>query len=221
MQPTGAYSADRASALSGVPRSTIHYWSRHDLLVPGVSTEKVKLWSHADLMGLRIIYWLRQRKTSDAGAEVPRTSMRAIRRALGRLRELDAPLWELEQASVWVDGKGDIHVKGPGGPETLAGQMVVADAINLIAPFSTREGLSGPDLVRPRPELRIVPGRLSGSPHVVDTRLETRALYALDRDGLDSSAIRTLYPYVTAKQIAEALDLERQLEANLAIRDAA
>jgi uncharacterized protein (DUF433 family) len=186
-----------------------------------VSTEKVKLWSHADLMGLRIIYWLRQRKTSDAGGEVPRTSMKAIRRALGRLRALDAQLGELDQPSLWVDESGDIQVKGPGGPETLAGQMVVADAINLIAPFSTKEGLRGPDLVRPRPELRIAPGRLSGSPHLVHTRLETRALYALDRDGLDASAIRMLYPYVTAKQLAEALDLERQLEANLAIRDAA
>ena len=97
----------------------------------------------------------------------------------------------------------------------------VADAIDLIAPFSTREGLRGPDLVRLRPELRIVSGRPSGSPHVVHTRLETRTLYTLSRDGLDCTAIRQLYPYVTEKQLAEALDLERQLEANLAIRDAA
>jgi uncharacterized protein (DUF433 family) len=34
-------------------------------------------------------------------------------------------------------------------------------------------------------------------------------------------SIRALYPYVTEKQLDEALDLERQLEANLAIRDAA
>ena len=83
------------------------------------------------------------------------------------------------------------------------------------------EGLRGPDLVRPRPDLRIVPGRLSGSPHVVHTRLETRAIYALNLDGLDSVAIRTLYPYVTEAQVAQALDLERQLEDNLAIRIAA
>jgi len=220
MPPTGAYNADRASALSGVPRSTIHYWSRHELLAPAVSAERVKLWSYADLMGLRIIYWLRQRKTDAAGAEIPPTSMKVIRRALDRLRRLDAPLWD-DQASVWVDGRGNLHVRGPAGPETLAGQTLVADTINLIAPFSTREGLRGPDLVRPRPELRIVPGRLSGSPHVVHTRLETRALYALDRDGLDSAGIRALYPYVTETQLAQALDLEQQLEANLAIRIAA
>jgi uncharacterized protein (DUF433 family) len=98
---------------------------------------------------------------------------------------------------------------------------LVADAINLIAPFSTKEGLRGLDLVQPRPDLRIVPGRLSGSPHVAHTRLETRAIYALNRDGLDSAATRTLYPYVTEAQVAQALDLERQLEENLAIRIAA
>jgi hypothetical protein len=111
-----------------VPRSTIHYWSRHELLAPAVSAERVKLWSYADLMGLRIIYWLRQRKTDAAGAEIPPTSMKVIRRALDRLRKLDAPLWD-DQASVWVDGHGNLHVKGPAGPETLAGQTLVAEGI--------------------------------------------------------------------------------------------
>jgi uncharacterized protein (DUF433 family) len=221
MQPTGAYTADRTSALSGVPKSTIHYWARTELLVPSVSVSKVKLWSHADLMGLRIIYWLRQQKTDVAGAEVPKTSMRAIRNALGRLRALEEPLWHPEQVSIWVDGDGGLLVRGPAGPETLAGQTLVPGAIDLIAPFETREGLHGPNLAIPRPELRIVPGRLSGSPHVVHTRLETRAIFALRRDGLTDTAIRALYPYLTEAQLTQALDLEEQLEANLAVRVAA
>jgi uncharacterized protein (DUF433 family) len=221
MDSSGAYSAERASALSGVPRSTIHYWARTRVLVPSVSEERVKLWSYADLMGLRVIYWLRQQKTDDLGAAIPRTSMGAIRRALAKLRSLHEPLWHPEQASIWVANDGQIHVRGPGGPEDLRGQKLVPSGINLIAPFPTREGLRGPDLARPRPELRIAPGRLSGSPHVVHTRLETRALYALHRDGLDASTVRALYPYVSDVQLRQALDLESQLEANLAIRDAA
>lgn len=221
MQPTGAYNAERASALSGVPRSTIHYWSRADVLVPSVSASRVKLWSYADLMALRIIYWLRQRKTDAAGAEIPASTMRATRHALGRLRDLDEPLWHLADASIWVDADGEIHVRGPAGPETLVGQIVIPDAINLVAPFTTREGLRGPDLAKPRPDLRIAPGRLSGSPHVMHTRLETRALFALSRDGLDAPAICALYPYVTAEQLTQALELEVQLEENLAIRVAA
>lgn len=216
MDPTGAYDAERASALSGVPKSTIHYWARTDLLVPSVSVERVKLWSHADLVGLRLIYWLRRTKTREMGPSIPRTGMRAIRLALSKLRKLPDP--PAPESSLWINGAGKIYVRNAAGTaETLEGQLALAGAINLIAPFSTDEGLKGPDLLRPRPELRIVPGKLSGSPHIVDTRLETRAIYALGRDGLDETAIGKLYPFVTPKQIAEALDLERQLAKNIAI----
>lgn len=217
MDPTGAYSADRASALSGVPKSTIHYWARTDVLEPSVSASRVRLWSYADLMGLRIIYWLRQQKTDAEGAEVPATSMRAIRRALGRLRSLREPLWHPDDASIWVNVDGEVHVRGPGGPETLGGQTVLADALNLLAPFPTKEGLRGPDLAIPRLELRILPGRLSGSPHVVRTRLETRALFALHREGLGNKVIRSLYSGLTEAQLTQAIELEQQLEDNLAV----
>jgi len=221
VEPTGAYTAERASALSGVPRSTIHAWARTEVLVPSVSAERVKLWSYADLMALRIIYWLRQRKTDEAGSEIPATSMQAIRRALARLRALGAPLWRAEGTSLWVDADGEVHVRGPAGFETRQGQLFLPGTLDLVAPFTTREGLRGPDLVRPRPALSIAPGKLSGSPHIAHTRLETRVLRALERDGLDIAAIQELYPCVAAPAIAEALDLERQLEGNLAIRIAA
>jgi uncharacterized protein (DUF433 family) len=146
MDGVGAYTGDRAAALSGVPKSTIHWWARNDVLVPSVSATRVMLWSYADLMGLRVIYWLRQRKTTKLGVEVPRTSMPAVRRALKQLR--------------------------------------------------------------------------GGSPHVVHTRLETRALAALASDGFDNAAIRRLYPYVSMPQIEQALDLEQQLADNLGKRAA-
>jgi uncharacterized protein (DUF433 family) len=53
-----------------------------------------------------------------------------------------------------------------------------------------------------------VPGKVSGSPHVVNTRLETRALAALTTDGFEVEGIHRLYPYVTAAQIWQALELE-------------
>jgi uncharacterized protein (DUF433 family) len=221
MLSTGAYNADRAAALSGVPRSTVHYWARTKLIVPSVSGERVKLWAYGDLVALRVVYWLRQRKTANTGAQIPATSMKVIRRALAHLGKLEAPFGHDGQGSIWVDAGGELYVRSNAGPETVHGQTVIPDAIDLIAPFTTQEGLRGPNLVAPRPQLRIVPGRLSGAPHIVHTRLETRALFALDRDGLYARAIRSLYPFLTDTQLAEALDLERQLEANLAIRDAA
>jgi uncharacterized protein (DUF433 family) len=210
----GAYTAERASALSGVPKSTIHWWARNEILVPSVSPTKVKLWSFADLMSLRIIYWLRRRKTTEAGVDIPATSMTAVRRALEALAKLEIPLWQ-EEPSVLVDDAGAIYVATPGGPQTSTGQRVSDDLIDLIRPFETEGGIRGPDLARPRPELRIVPGRLGGSPHVRGTRVETCALAALADDGFDTQRIHDLYPYLTVEQIGQAIDLERQLTENL------
>jgi uncharacterized protein (DUF433 family) len=216
MDPTGAYTADRAAALSGVPKSTIHWWDRQKILVPSVSAERVKLWSYADLMGLRVIYWLRQRKTTDLGYDIPRTSMPAVRNALDALRDLGAPIWKpgSEQA-LFVDGAGHIYLRRPEGVQNLDGQLGEEALLDLIAPFETHEGTRGPDLVRPRPELRIVPGKLGGSPHVVGTRNETCALAALAKDDFSTDGILSLYPHLTREQIEQAIDLERQLHDNL------
>ncbi len=218
MDETGAYTAERASALSGVPQSTIRWWANHDVLVPSVSRSKVALWSYRDLMSIRVLYWLRRRKTTTAGAAIPRSSMKSVRRALTQLRSFEMPLVdELGHVSVRVNGDGDIYIETRRGPETVLGQLGHGDLIDLIAPFDTREGLHGPDLARPRPELRISPGKLGGSPHVAHTRVETRALSALADDGLNVATINRLYAYLTGTQIAEALDLETQLQKNLHI----
>jgi uncharacterized protein (DUF433 family) len=224
MDTTGAYTADRASALSGVPKSTIHWWARNDVLEPSVSVSKVKLWSYADLMGLRVIYWLRQQKTTAHGVDIPATSMGAVKQALAELRALEIPLWQADRPSVVVNGRGRVYLQAhlkAGGLQTTAGQLAHETLIDLVAPFSTREGLKGPDLLRPRPELRIVPGKLSGSPHVAHTRVETCALAALAADGLSTARIVALYAYLTKKQIAEAVALEKQLTENLAYSAAA
>ena len=215
MDAVGAYTAERAAALSGVPKSTIHWWARHDVLVPSVSAKRVMLWSYADLMGLRVIYWLRQRKVTKLGVEVPRTSMPAVRRALKDLRALDLSIWDRGRPALLVDANGQVHVKAEAGVHNLDRQVVSDDLLDLIAPFTTAEGTHGPDLATPRTELRIIPGKLSGSPHVAHTRLETRALAALARDGFDVARIQQLYPYVSTGQIDQALDLERQLDDNL------
>jgi uncharacterized protein (DUF433 family) len=220
MDALGAYTADRAAALSGVPKSTMHWWARHDVLIPSVSATKVMLWSYSDLMALRVIYWLRQRKTTTRGVEIPGTSMPAVRRALKALRELNLSLWDDGRPSVVVDASGRLHVNHPRAVHDLSGQVVRADMLDLIAPFSTREGTCGPDLVTPRVDLRIAPGRLSGSPHIVHTRLETRALAALSVDGFELAAIQRLYPYVASAQIEQALELEKQLDNNLTRRAA-
>jgi uncharacterized protein (DUF433 family) len=213
----GAYTAERASALSGVPKSTIHYWARNDILVPSVSPERVKLWSYPDLMGLRTIYWLRQSKTAQDGYSVPATSMQVVRRALNALRELDLELFSEERGpSVAVNRRGELYFT-TAGVTSVHGQHVIAgEWLDLIAPFETELGRA-PDLHAPRPTLRIVPGKLSGSPHILKTRIETIALAALEQRGLIEEKIATLYPIAPRQAIAEALDLEHQLQGTVPV----
>ena len=220
MVQRGAYPADRAAALSGVPLSTVHWWARHDVLVPSISAQKIKLWSYPDLMGLRVIYWLRQVKEAPDGVAVPRTAMPAVRRALSQLAELDLRLWSEETGpAVRVDRGGNIIVTSQPDAEAPNRQRALDagsdDLLSVIDPFRSKEGTRGPDLLRPRPLLRIVPGKLGGSPHVAHTRLESQALGALAASGLSEPKIYQLYPGVEHAAIDEALDLERQLEHNL------
>jgi uncharacterized protein (DUF433 family) len=74
----------------------------------------------------------------------------------------------------------------------------------------------GPDLLCPRPALRIVPGKLGGEPHLAGTRLTTRSVAALARRGLDPGQIAGLFPDHAKGAIAEAIELERQLAAFVA-----
>lgn len=214
----GSYTADRASALSGVPKSTVHYWARNEILVPSVSASKVKVWSYTDLMALRTIYWLRRRKIGEEGWDIPASTMPAIRRALGLLADLDLELWTVESGpSVLVDGNGELFVNVPGtGPETADGGLrpLDTDAFDLIAPLQTRT-LNAPDLHAPRPTLRILPGKLSGAPHIANTRIETLAISALAERGFDTARIEKLYPRTPPMALVEAVDLERQLSANV------
>jgi uncharacterized protein (DUF433 family) len=212
----GAYTAERASALAGVPRSTIHYWARTEVLVPSVSPERLKLWSYPDLMGLRTIYWLRQTKTAEDGAAIRATSMPTVRKALRGLQELDLALWTEENGpSVAVDRSGQVFFDAAGEVTTLAGQHPLdRDLLDLIAPFETEEGVA-PNLYAPRPSLRIVPGKLSGSPHIMKTRIETVALAALEERGLTEAKIAKLYPMAPPVAIRDALDLEHQLQPHL------
>jgi uncharacterized protein (DUF433 family) len=213
----GAYPAERAAALAGVPLSTLHYWARNEILVPSVSPTKVKFWSYTDLMGLRTIYWLRQRKITTEGSQVPATTMPAVRRALNFLKQLDLELWTEEGGpTVKVDPGGRILVElVPGQVETAQGERPLdPEMLDLIAPFATRSA-NGPDLQRPRQHLRIVPGKLSGSPHIAHTRLETVTVAALRMRGFGQDKVEQLYPKVAPIGLVEAVDLERQLNRNL------
>lgn len=216
---SASYPAERAAALAGIPRSTLYYWARTGLVPPSVSFQKIKRWSYADLLVLRLVDWLRRDKPrGDEERDLPRASMAQIRRELARAEELGERLMDTG-FSVEVDPVGRLHF-GTSLAEKwieLGGgrRQYEAGALDLIRPFEFHVGVIGPDLVRPGETLRIVPGKLSGEPHVEATRIQTQAIGALEARGLDPGSILELYPDLGMENVAAAITLEHRLAENL------
>lgn len=206
----GCYEAVRAAALSGVPLSTMYWWARHGIVVPSVSPTKEKMWSYADLMALRIVSWLRHTK----GEELPASPMPRVRQALALLADLGIDLWNPTSADtspLLVDAGGFIYIKQGDVVLNSSGHpaLLPAEVLKLTAPFN-EAGLRAPDLVMPRPHLRIVPSKVSGEPHLEHSRITTLTIAALASRGYSTGRIAALYD-VSEEAVGEALELEEQL----------
>jgi hypothetical protein len=106
--------------------------------------------------------------------------MPKVRKALALLDELGLDPWSQGAGAgspLLVDRAGEIYVRASEGMLNRHRQPVLLseDVLGLTAPFESA-GLSGPDLLRPRPHLRIVPSKVAGEPHVEHSRLTTRPL---------------------------------------------
>lgn len=210
----GCYQAPRAAALAGVPLSTVYDWAKKRVVVPSLSEERPKLWSYGDLMGLRIVYWLRHPKKS---ADVPASPMRQVRDALESLEAEGVDLWSVDAAGhsspLYVDRQGTIIVRDDAGAREASEQgLLNPDVFELLGPFDTGE-MWGPDLRRPMPHVRIVPGKVSGEPHLDQSRLTSAAVVALADRGFSVSQIHKLYPDESVEALSEAVELERRLAA--------
>jgi uncharacterized protein (DUF433 family) len=221
MEIGGAYTAERAAALSGVPKRTIYHWAKNRYLVPSVSQSPL-LWSYTDLLALRTIYWLRRPKKA-FDRDIPATSMSKVRRALEDLRNLDLDLFEDGRPVVAVTLGGEIavDVKALALQRAGDGQYIERDLVDLLGPFEGLEGMHGPDLAWPRPTVQIVPRKISGAPHVAGTRLPTQSIFALFRRGFDVERLAKVYPFIDRKALSDSISLEEQLTHNLSLKRAA
>ena len=220
MEIGGAYSTERAAALSGVPKSTAYYWARKGLLLPSVSQKPV-LWSYTDLLALRTIYWLRQPKVAFE-RDVPATSMSKVRRALQQLKALDLEPLDGGRAAIAVTLTGEVVINSDAMPlQRVDGQYLARELVNIVGPFEGLEGTRGPDLLWPRPTVQILPGKISGAPHIAGTRLPTQSISALAERGFSVDQLVKIYPFVSRDALAESLDLEAQLKWNVDLKRAA
>ena len=195
----GVYDGHRTAALAGVPYSTLHYWAREGIVVPSISPDRIRLWSWTDLLKLRAVTWLRKQR--HVGMPRVRALLDDIESAgLGHV-----PLQRL----VLVSFGGDVFLRIEDKVVRLdeGRQIGVEELLDLIAPFDT-----GPDLLRPRPLLRILPGKLSGQPHVEDTRIGSLNIYSLHRSGYSIADITASYPTLADAPVDQAIDLETSLD---------
>ncbi len=210
----GCYEARRAAALSGVPLSTVYRWARQGTVVPSVSPSRQKLWSYADLMALRIVYWLRHPKSGRV-KEIPASPMSQVREALEELEQRGLDIWaenEWQQGSpLRVDSGGRLHLTD-GWTAGVSGQIALAEILDLLGPFEVGDD-HGPGLIRPRSRLRIIPGKVSGEPHIEGSRITTQTVAALYRRMGNKKAVAALYPETAPEAIVQSVDLEKVLAA--------
>ena len=158
----GCYEGSRAAALSGVPVSTVYLWARTGVVKPSVSPTKIKLWSYADLMALRIVYWLRHPKNHPKKGQssyIAASPMQRVRDGLAELERHGLDIWDDSgshpDSPLRVDSSANIFVVDE-NVARLGGQQPLTGMLDLLGPFES-DGRWGPDLVRPRPNLRIIP----------------------------------------------------------------
>ena len=87
------------------------------------------------------------------------------------------------------------------------------DVLDVLGPFDIEKGTWGPDLRQPMPHLRIVPGKVSGEPHLAHSRLTTQSVATLADRGFSLDDIKRLYPDESPDGLSEAIELERRLAA--------
>ena len=209
----GRYSAERASQLSGIPKSTVYNWRRERILEPDFTVATPVMWSYRDLVLLRLLAWLRQ-----GGMQRPLAAkkIRYVKKKLSSgagIRLIHATRQDLV-----LD---DAH--GTAFDDDRDNLLPSSDFYGLLATFDLHEPIKelrsshdrpvwAPNLVTPSEHSFISPWVMAGDPCVERTRIPTAAIYALRSErALPVGAIVELYPGLTAQAAQDAIRLEGRL----------
>lgn len=207
-RPMGRYTVDRASQLSGVPRSTLYHWAKVGHLVPDFGSWDPMQWSYRDLVLSRLFVRIRSKGMAPA---VTSAEVKKIRRDLSR-GTLD-PTSPIRATKIGVF-TGDRHVDRLTGAQAMPTVLQMLDPFYLDDPVDDDLHMWGPSLVRPSHWTALSPGVVGGEPTIRMTRIPTAALYALNVErGLDDKEIAGLYE-VGVAAVTDGLGLERAIRGD-------
>lgn len=211
--PRGRYAAERASQLSGVPKSTVYDWRRAKVYEPDFTDASPTTWSYRDLVLLRLLAWLRQ-----GGMDRPLASekVQLVKSQLSAGIEVQYIHATATDVILNGDHRGDVV-------DDRHNLLPFSDFYRLLNTFDLHEPIEelqsarrgpiwAPDLVTPSEHTFISPWVLAGDPCVERTRIPTSAILALRVErALPVEAITELYPGLTVEAANDAIELERRL----------
>lgn len=221
--PRGRYVADRASQLSGVPKSTVYDWRRKRVFVPDFNEASPVAWSFRDLVLLRLMAWLRQggmpRPTAaDKVRSVKDQPSNGVDVRLIHATKTDVVLESADNRPVHDDRENLLPSSDFYG---LLGTFDLHEPIDELRRAGDRS-IWAPDLVTPSAHSFISPWVMAGDPCIDRTRIPTSSLYALRTErSLPTLAILKLYPDLTPEAVDDAIELESRLNADGIARTAA
>ncbi len=194
MTSKGFYTAAEASRLSKVPRSTIDYWARTELIVPSQRRSRPRLYSFEDLRDLVVAHKLREQ-----GAGV-----RDQRAALKYVREVD-DISRLAEANFRVHEGQLVHVH-PGDERPVAPHKGGQFFLSMREVFETLGSTDGASIstLHPAPRITIDPEVRGGTPVIDGTRVPAELVAEMAEQGMTDKEIIRQYPMLSSADIKAA-----------------
>lgn len=202
----GVYGSRLAAKLADVTLRQLRYWVAQGLIQPSIHRAGRggrDLFSYTDLVQARVIGRLRKE----------RKTLRLIRRAIVYLRETLPGDEQWHTKSLVVDSTGLLTLMDPGEVVNTTHESPGQKVFTLFLGEVARELLKAGDELSIGRELEVNTSIQGGSPVIKGTRIPTRLIGELLREGVGAQKITNLYPTVTSAAISAAKEFERQLAA--------
>lgn len=206
-----AFTLEHASRVTGIPESTIRYWSDTGILKPSlVNTRRGgafgRIYSFRDLVGLRTISELRNAFG---------VSLQSLRLVGERLRDHSLTPWA--ELRFYISGD-HLFFRDPDTSLMLSaikpGQIALIESLDLVRVANETEQRAKSLLKRSESQV----GRISvnryvfgNRPVIAGTRIPTEAIWEFHEAGFNTDQILAEYPRLTADDVTSAIVYECEI----------